>query len=314
MPIESSFQVTTDSDGSVHYRHTMYREGSHADWSRETSRAAWQQASPARIAAQLIGDVNLETMTEDQRAAVNSNRATAASVRYYKQFADEASAAESEVAALNEAGATLNARIIPVLANVTGQDFREPRGWWDWWAAHNDYDQSEDRPVYETSDITNVYIPPPETKECFARGTLVWTKTGRQPIESLQLGELVLAQDVDTGELAYKPVIRRTVRPPSPILRVSFGGEEIRTTRGHPFWVAGNGWRMAKELDEEAILHGVTSSPRVEVMREAGQEEAYNLVVADFNTYFVGECGILVHDNTPRKPTRATVPGLVPAE
>jgi hypothetical protein len=41
-----------------------------------------------------------------------------------------------------------------------------------------------------------------------------------------------------------------------------------------------------------------------------GQEEAYNLVVADFNTYFVGETGVLVHDNTPRTPTRATVPGL----
>ena len=40
------------------------------------------------------------------------------------------------------------------------------------------------------------------------------------------------------------------------------------------------------------------------------EAEAYNLVVADFNTYFVGETGILVHDNTPRLPTRATVPGL----
>jgi hypothetical protein len=32
--------------------------------------------------------------------------------------------------------------------------------------------------------------------------------------------------------------------------------------------------------------------------------------VADFNTYFVGESGVLVHDNTPRTPTRAVLPGL----
>jgi hypothetical protein len=32
--------------------------------------------------------------------------------------------------------------------------------------------------------------------------------------------------------------------------------------------------------------------------------------VDDFNTYFVGQQGLLVHDNEFRKPTRAIVPGL----
>ena len=45
--------------------------------------------------------------------------------------------------------------------------------------------------------------------------------------------------------------------------------------------------------------------------RRPTNAETYNLVVADFNTYFVGESGILVHDNTPRKPTRAVVPGML---
>jgi hypothetical protein len=39
---------------------------------------------------------------------------------------------------------------------------------------------------------------------------------------------------------------------------------------------------------------------------------AYNLIVADFDSYFVGDRGILVHDNTPRKPTAALLPGLLP--
>ena len=41
-----------------------------------------------------------------------------------------------------------------------------------------------------------------------------------------------------------------------------------------------------------------------------GLEATYNLIVADFHTYFVGEGKILSHDNTIREPTVALVPGL----
>ena len=41
---------------------------------------------------------------------------------------------------------------------------------------------------------------------------------------------------------------------------------------------------------------------------------AYNLIVADYNSYFVGDRGILVHDNTPRMPTAAILPGLARQE
>jgi hypothetical protein len=41
-----------------------------------------------------------------------------------------------------------------------------------------------------------------------------------------------------------------------------------------------------------------------------GEAEAYNLVVADVDTYFVGDHGFLVHDNTPRRPTQAVLPGI----
>jgi hypothetical protein len=67
---------------------------------------------------------------------------------------------------------------------------------------------------------------------------------------------------------------------------------------------------MAKELADGAVLHGVTGAARVAAVEKIDAAEAFNLIVADFNTYFVGECGILVHDNTPRRPTRATIPGL----
>jgi hypothetical protein len=295
----------------VHYVHTLYREGSDADWSQQKMRTARQTASPQRIAARLVSDLSPTNLAQDARVAAN---AAAAAARASGRYAREAAAAEAEVAAMNQSAAAVNTRVISVLANVTEQDLgQNPRDWWNWWAEHNDYDLSEERPVYETSEVSYETLPSPEQppRECFARGTPVWTKTGQQPIESLELGDLVLAQSVETGELAYKPVTRRTVRPPSPLLKLSVGGETLLTTRGHPFWIEGVGWRMAKELDEGAALSSVTGSTRVEAAEPAFEAEAYNLVVADFNTYFVGESGILVHDNTRRRPTTAVVPGVI---
>jgi hypothetical protein len=42
--------------------------------------------------------------------------------------------------------------------------------------------------------------------------------------------------------------------------------------------------------------------------------EAHNLVVEGFNTYFVGDWGTLVHDNTYWKPTTTVVPGMTAAK
>jgi hypothetical protein len=121
----------------------------------------------------------------------------------------------------------------------------------------------------------------------------------------------VLAQNVNTGELKYSPIIGRTIRPPSPIVKVSIDEEDVRTTRGHLFWVAGTGWRMAKELEKGAKLHGLKGSSEIRSAESDGEAAAYNLVVADVDTYFVGDHGLLVHDNTPRSPTQAILPGVI---
>jgi hypothetical protein len=234
--------------------------------------------------------------------------------RYSQEYRATAAAVEFQVAKENRATAMLNNRIVWVLAQTTAQQLgRNPQDWWEWWQNYNEYYQPEDRPVYEQNyvDLDHHYYPEPQMMSCFAKGTRVWTKTGPRPIETLEMGDQVLSQNVETGELMYKPVIGRTVRPPSQILELKSGDERVRTTRGHPFWVSGVGWRMAKELGDGAVLHGVTGLARVESIEPSGEEEAYNLVVADFNTYFVGEMGLLVHDNTPRRPTQAIVPGYV---
>jgi intein/homing endonuclease len=95
------------------------------------------------------------------------------------------------------------------------------------------------------------------------------------------------------------------------MMRINAGGDQITTTLGHPFWVDGHGWKMAKELSTGDLLHSLGGAIRIDKVEPAGEDKAYNLVVDDFNTYFVGNAGLLVHDNEFRKPTRAIVPGLV---
>jgi len=231
--------------------------------------------------------------------------------RYEQEIMDR----EQKVAQANEKTAALNERIIAVLTGVTEQSLgSQPRAWWNWWQDYTDYYRDGERPVYSTRDSSNDYVVPPAQPagcECFARGTPVWTKTGQRPIESLAIGDLVLAQNVDTGEIKYKAVLARTLRPPGPTVQIRTEDEQLRATRGHPFWVAGVGWRMSKELGDGAILHSLAGAGRINAVEAAPDAETYNLVVADFNTYFVGQSGILAHDNTPRKPTRAALPGIL---
>jgi hypothetical protein len=71
---------------------------------------------------------------------------------------------------------------------------------------------------------------------------------------------------------------------------------------------------MAKRLDVGHQLHGVAGGQTIDHIEEAAPAKAYNLVVADFGAYFVGDPGVLVHDNTYRKPTKALTPGLLASD
>jgi hypothetical protein len=252
----------------------------------------------------------------------------------------------------NEAIARRNTRIEAVLCQTTGLDLGDnPMQWWTWW--WQDYNESynvsggtdqtaddtpakpeyhsEERDEYEGSTPTYGMTGPPgpihlggqhtvlgpiSCHSCFAPGTRVWTLTGRQAIETIKVGDRVLAQDVESGELAYKPVLGITLRTPGPRMKLRVGSENIIATPSHPFWVAGQGWRMTKQLETGSRLHTLSGAAPVETIEKlpidpgyAGM--AYNLIVADFDSYFVGDRGILVHDNTPRQPTAAVLPGLV---
>src|SRR5581483_2503473 len=110
-------------------------------------------------------------------------------------------------------------------------------------------------------------------------------------------GDRVLSQNPETGELAYKPVLRTTRRPESELTEIVCEAETFEASGGHPLWVAGRGWLKARELEPGMLLHGVNSPTKVRETKPGRKAATYNLIVADFHTYFVGERKILSHDN-----------------
>ena len=126
----------------------------------------------------------------------------------------------------------------------------------------------------------------------------------------MKIGDLCLSRDIETGELAYKPVLLTTVREKRLLTELAIGDDKIQATGGHLFWVSGTGWVRAKELRPSQVLHTATAPANILAVQPGIMAKTYNLVVADFHTYFVGERKLLSHDNTPRRPTRMIVPGL----
>ncbi len=147
--------------------------------------------------------------------------------------------------------------------------------------------------------------------DCLVAGTTVWTSTGPVPIEQVQIGDVVLSKNIESGELAYQPVLGKTVRPECDLLKILIGEETVEASGGHPFWISGEGWIKARDLRPGMQLHSVDGSLPVRSVELSRKEKTYNLIVADFHTYFVGDMRILSHDNTIRALTECVVPGMI---
>jgi hypothetical protein len=226
----------------------------------------------------------------------------------------------------------LNDRICETLRAATGKNLpAEAQAWWSWWDADNEVTLAGEKP-YEMAYRQDVRMytdtqpilsgapsgsrgsgRTPSRCECFVAGTLVWTIAGPVEIEKIRVGDLVLSQEPDTGELAYQPVLQTTQRPPERLVKVHLAArytEALEGSGGHPLWVAGEGWVNLRRVKSGMVLHGVGDSTVVSDVEETDAQTTYNLVVDQFHTYVVGEARILCHDNTARRPTNALVPGL----
>lgn len=319
-PVESSV-MAQPLNGAVQLRHVMRRKGREADdvAINDVIVHPGMVYMPYLIAPSPVGDPGPCLIdVADARRRLEGEARTAV-----RRFEEE-----------NEHLAERNERIQTALVAATGVELpASPDAWWRWWRDYNEFTAPDQKPVRgqyhqrHISYMTEVQqasisiasttggqfqsVQAVRGTTCFPAGTLVWTETGRRPIEELRGGDRVLSQDQETGELAYRTVLGTTLRQPSPNVRFWCGDDKITATLGHPVWIAGEGWRMAKFLRTGQLVHTLGGAVRIRQIEEDEEVRAYNLIVSDFHSYFVGEQGILVHDNTLREPTRAVLPGLV---
>lgn len=246
-----------------------------------------------------------------------------------------AAIARDDVARENYRAQRLNRRIAAALNLATDQNLpASPEVWWKWWNDANGVYVSGEKPVHairpgeqmaridiqeqieariRAQQIAEMARRPrsqPAVCDCLAAGTPVWTATGAVPVEKILMGDMVLAQDAETGELAYKVVLQTTIRPPSRLFKIHAGDETIEASAGHPFWVSGEGWVKARDLRGGMELHTSTGPVRIALVEPGSLAPSYNLVVDELNTYFAGRHQILTHDNTVRRATGSLVPGL----
>ncbi len=97
------------------------------------------------------------------------------------------------------------------------------------------------------------------------------------------------AEDDPSGPVEWKKV-EELFRRFGFMIHLHIGGQVIRTTVEHPFYVMNKGWVTAAELKTGDLLssHDGQWIPVEEVYDTGDYEEVYNLRVADFQTYFVG--------------------------
>lgn len=178
----------------------------------------------------------------------------------------------------------------------------DDNGWHKWWFDKLGYSYESPQPVELQVNASPQY-PPPRVYSCFAAGTPVRTRDGRKPIENILVGDQVLAQDVTTGSLGFHPVTVVHHNAPSATYRIALdNGDSLTASVYHRFWLAGIGWKMARELKPGGVLRTFAGLAKIVSTKPGPIVPVYNLDVAGARTFYVGKHDALVHDNTLPDP------------
>lgn len=307
-PLESTFSVSVAPSGHVTLIESLYEQGPLSARSQLRSSNYFTHLTVISRGGRGFDSRDSASGRSRPLVQVHTNRQGD-----IHKAAQRVAATEQAIAQENSWRLRQNQRLQQVLETVTDQQLgADPEAWWNSWKQYNELYTPEELPVneYVERDSTQLLdFTVMRVMSCFIAGTPVWTQGGMKPIEQIAVGEMVLSRDPISGRLEYRPVIETTIRPATPVVELEVGEETIVATRGHRFWVAGEGWRMAKLLSAGTRLLAVTGSVDLSSVQPREDEIAYNLVVGEFHTYFVGASRLLVHDNNCPVPTTASVPG-----
>lgn len=131
---------------------------------------------------------------------------------------------------------------------------------------------------------------------------VVMADGSKKPIEDVEVGDVVLATDPETGEEGAREVTHLWVHEDQ-LVDLKVSGGEVTTTEDHPFWnVTDQQWQDSQDLDPGDLLHtanGATLTVTGVDWNTVQQGTAYNLTVADIHTYYVlaGNTPVLVHND-----------------
>jgi hypothetical protein len=144
------------------------------------------------------------------------------------------------------------------------------------------------------ADTQAQYLAPgPELFQqyCFAAGTPLLTPTSHKLIEEFVQGDAIMsAPEGDPNAPLEVKYVEEVFVNFAPIITVHVGGQVIRTTAEHPFYVWGRGWIAAGNLHKGDLFRGHDQKMAVvEAITNSGEQtKVYNLRISDYHTYFVG--------------------------
>ncbi|WP_426107130.1 Hint domain-containing protein [Massilia sp. TSP1-1-2] len=146
---------------------------------------------------------------------------------------------------------------------------------------------------------------------CFFPDTMVHMEDGKLcEIQFLGPGDTVLSRSKETGELAYRKVVRNFEHDGKQVHTIDYfvaarPGHTYRlyATAEHPVWVETIGWTKACNLRSGHLLrlHDHTFAPVVEVNNLGDVGAVHNIEVEDFHTYFVDDSGVWVSDGVHQR-------------
>ena len=121
-----------------------------------------------------------------------------------------------------------------------------------------------------------------------------------KPISEVEVGDMVLAQDPESGEIGARRVTDAWVHDDD-LVRLEIDGDVVRTTEDHRFWNdTDKQWQRADQLDTgDYVLNAEGRRVKTGVLiGSAGRGSAYNFTVEGLHTYHVlfGEDAVLVHN------------------